>query len=287
MRHPARAAAVALAAALACTEPAPSAPPQAPPPRPDAATAFTLRDLALATALDARLARLSLAAADLEAALARGGAGARERSRTLAAELEVAKGEVGRAASAVAHPKDRPLAARAAGLAAEYADRLLAAAREGSAPASAQAAAAREQLGGAIAGYRQARSGWRVDAPAPQGAEREFAEARREMERAESASVGRTRVAPREEGHELDPTAVRMTGRMAAERARAAAERLPAATKDAALRYAAAQEKVLAAVAALSAAPDPEKPEAARAYQAAKADALAALADHFATLAAR
>jgi colicin import membrane protein/SWI/SNF-related matrix-associated actin-dependent regulator 1 of chromatin subfamily A len=182
---------------------------------------------------------------------------------------------------------DRPPAAGAAARADDYADRLLAAAREGSAPAAAQAAAAREELGRAIAGYRQARAAWRVDAPEPRGAGRELAEARRDMERAETAAVARTPVAPRADGHELDPAAVRMTGRMAVERARAAAERLPPATREAATRYASAQEKVLAAVAALSAAPDPEKAAAARTYQAAKAEALAALADYFAALAAR
>jgi hypothetical protein len=280
MRHPVRAAAAAaLAAAVACKEPAPP-PPQAPPPA--RAPAFTLRDLALATALDARLARLSLAAADLEAALAQRGAKAME----LAAELEVAKGEVRLAAGAIAHPLDRSLATGAASRAAGYADQLLSVAREGSAPAAAQAAAAREALGGAIAGYRQARAAWRLDAPDPQGAEREFAEARRDMERAE-ASVARTGAAPREEGQGRDPAAVRMTGRMAVERARAAAERLPPATRGAAGRYASAQQRVLAAVAALAAAPDPEKARAARAYQAAKAEALAALADYFAALAAR
>jgi hypothetical protein len=287
MRHPLRAAVVALAAAVACKEAAPPSPPRAPAPRPAAAPALTLRDLALATALDARLARLALAAADLEAALARGGAEARDRRTALAAELEVAEGEVRQAAAAVAHPADRPPAASVAARADAYADRLLSAAREGSVPAAAQAAAAREELGRAIAGYRQARVAWRIDAPEPQGAERELAEARRDMERAEAAAVARAPVAPRGEGHELDPAAVRMTGRMAVERAKAAAARLAPATREAAARYASAQEKVLAAVAALSAAPDAEKAAAARAYQAAKAEALAALADYFAALAAR
>jgi hypothetical protein len=283
MRHPALPLALALSV-LACKEErAPS--PTAPAP---AAAGLTMRDLALATALDARLARASLAAADLEAALASPGAAlGGERLARLAAELDVARREVEQAASAVASPADRPLAERAAALAAAYADGLAAAAQAGRAPDAAQTANARERLGEAIAAYRQSRSRWRIAAPEPQGAEREFAESRRDMERAESAFVARTRVAPREEGHELDPAAVRMTGRMAVERARAAADRLPPGMKDAAARYAAAQERVLASAAALAGAPDREKAPAARAYHAAKVDALAALADYFAALAAR
>lgn len=284
MRRPVRALALALSL-LACKEERRPPPPQAPPPR---AGGLTLRDLALATSLDARLARLSLAASDLEAALA-GPEGARDGDRLarLATELDVAKGEVGQAAAAVASQVDRPLAASAATRAAAYADRLAAAARARSAPPAAETAAAREALGAAIAAYRQSRTRWRIDAPEPQGAEREFAESRRDMERAETTFVSPLRVAPREEGHELDPAAVRMTGRMAAERARAAAARLPPGMKEAAGRYAAAQERVLASATALADAPGREKGSAARAYHAAKAEALAALADYFAALAAR
>ena len=109
----------------------------------------------------------------------------------------------------------------------------------------------REQLAAALGAYRQSRAGWRLDAPEPQGAEREFAEARRDMERAESGFMSRTRVAPREEGHEFDPAAARMTGQMAVQRAKAAAAQLPPALQPHAARYAAAQEKVLEAVNAI------------------------------------
>ena len=145
----------------------------------------------------------------------------------------------------------------------------------------------REQLAGALGAYRQSRAAWRLDAPEPQGSEREFAEARRDMERAESGFMSRTRVAPREEGHEFDPAAARMTGQMGVQRAKAAAAQLPPSLQPHAARYAAAQEKVLEAVNAMQGAADADRAKVARAYHAAKADALAALADYFAALASR
>jgi hypothetical protein len=273
-----------LAAAACKDEPRP-APPSASPAAsaPQRAAAFTLRDLALATAVDAKAARLSFAGAELEAALAEAGAKG-ERAKGLATALDVARAELDQAIRSVSNPADRASADAVGARAARYAQELAGAAAS-RAPSGA-AAAARGALGDAIAAYRQARAGWRLDAPAPQGPEREFAEARRDMERAETAFVSRTQVAPREEGH-LDPAALRMTGEMAADRAKAAARQLPPAMRDAAARYAAAQEGVLAAVTALSQAPERERAGAARAYHLAKAEALAALADYFAALAAR
>jgi hypothetical protein len=78
-----------------------------------------------------------------------------------------------------------------------------------------------------------------------------------------------------------------MTARMAVLRAKAAAERLPPAMRDAASRYAAAQGRVLEALEVLSQAAEKDAARAARAYHGAKADALAALADYLAAVAAR
>jgi hypothetical protein len=275
--------ALLVVAAASCKEKPRSAPPSAS--TPQRAPAFTLRDLAVATAVDARAARLSFAGAELEAALAAPGAKA-ERARGLVTALDVARAELDQAIRSVSNPLDRAVADEVGARAARYAQELSGAAAAGAPSAAAAAAAARGALGDAIAAYRQARAGWRLDAPEPQGSEREFAEARRDMERAETAFVSRTQVAPREEGH-LDPAALRMTGQMAVDRAKAAAGRLPPAMRDAAARYARAQEGVLAAVTALAQAPEGERAGAARAYHGAKAEALSALADYFAALAAR
>ena len=277
----------ALAACQSKPAPTPGAPaaPQAGP-APARPYAFTLRDLALATALDARLARLSLAASEVEAALA-GAPAQRARAKELLPAVDAARAETERAAEAVQNPLDRPGAARTGAAAKQYADRLAAAVAASAAPLTPELAAARAALGEAIAAYRQSRAAWRFDAPEPQGAEREFAEARRDMERAESGVMSRTRVAPREEGHEPDAAAARMAGRMGVERAKAAAARLAPVLAPQAARYAAAQERVLEAVYAIQAAPEGERPGLARGYHAAKADALAALADYFAALAAR
>jgi len=107
------------------------------------------------------------------------------------------------------------------------------------------------------------------------------------MEKAETGFMARTRVAPREEGHELDANAVRMSGQMGVQRARAAASALPPSLQPHAARYVTAQEKVLDAVNAIQGASEGERPRFARGYHAAKADALAALADYFAAVAAR
>ena len=289
------AALVALGACSKKTEPAPQ--PASQPAAVQQAAPFTMRDLAAATALDARLARFSLLASDVQAALpaqvttpATGQAGRadadRERARRLLPEVQAAFAEVDRAVAGIAHPGDRVQAAAPLAAAKEFAGKL-AAAVTGDAGAAPELFSARDAFGAAISQYRASRSRWRLDAPEPQGAEREFAEARREMERAESAFGSRTRVAPREEGHELDPAAARMTGAMAAQRARSAAERLTGPLRDPAVRYAAAQEKALEAVTGLAQAEEAGRAAIARRYHAAKADALAALADYFAALSAR
>jgi hypothetical protein len=74
---------------------------------------------------------------------------------------------------------------------------------------------------------------------------------------------------------------------MAVRRGRSAAERLPHALRESGIRFVAAQEKVLDAVGAMAGATDADKARAARAYHAAKVEALSALADYFAALAVR
>jgi hypothetical protein len=286
MRHLARSAALLAAAiaASACKEQAPPAPQQ---PAAGKPYVFTLRDLALATAVDAKLARLSLVGSEIEEALLARDPKARAKAQDLLPTLDAALADADGAVKAVANGLDRPGALRVGAAAKGYADRLTGAANAPTAPLTPELAAAQAALGEALSAYRQSRVAWRFDAPAPQGAEREFAEARRDMEKAETGFMSRTRVAPREEGHEFDAAAARMTGQMGVQRAKAAAARLPPALQPHAARYAAAQERVLDAVNAIQGAGAAERPGLARGYHAAKAEALAALADYFAALAAR
>jgi len=273
-------------AALACEE-KPQPPPRAPG-RPPPASAFTVRDLALATALDARLLRLTLAAEDVVAVEreAKRGAVRDERARQRLPALAVAKAEVQDAAAAVSNPADRAIASRVAALAGRYADGLAAAVASG-VPLPVEILRLQGELGEGIELYRRSRGAWRLEEPEPRGPEREFAEARRDLERAESRHPAPRDRGGRREGDE-DPPALRMSGRRAAERAQAAADRLPPTLRGPAVRYAAAQELALARVNDLAAArDDAESARAGRAYLAAKAEALAALADYFAALAAR
>lgn len=281
-------AAAVLAAAVGCKDQPKVAPPAAPPPAaaPQGAGAFTTRDLALAYALDARTARLTLAASDLESRLAAADAKARAGAKALLPALDAARAEVERAAAAIQDPADRAALDRLSASAREYAGKLSAAAASGAA-VPAELVPARDALAAALTAVRQARATRRIAAPEPDGPERELAEARRDMERAEAGFMSRTRVAPREEGHEFDPAAARMTGQMAIQRARRAIPLLAEALREPAARYAGAQEEVLDAVGRLQGAAEAERAGIARAYHAAKADALAALADYFAALAVR
>ncbi len=299
MRLAHRALVAAALALAACSSKTPEAAPAAAPSAPAAgalAGTFSLRDLALATAFDARLARFSLLASDLETALAQAGPkrasdrGAKDAPRgglVVVSDVPAARAEVELAAEAIANPADRPQAARAAAAAKAYSGKLMAAVGADRAAAAPEIFAARDAFGAAISEYRASRSRRRLDAPEPQGVEREFADARREAERVESAFGSRTRVAPREEGHEFDPATARMTGLMAARRAGEAAEKLPTALRGPAVQYAAAEERALDAVTGLAQAPEAERAALARRYHAAKADALAALADYYAALSTR
>ncbi len=284
-------AALALAAGLtACSKAPEPAPAKAPPPPPNA---FTMKDLAAATAVDARLARLSLVAGDVHQALSpEPGAKpaavvkARERAKGLVPALAAALGDAERAVGIVAHPVDRRLAEAALVAAKAYAERVAAAAT-GTVPVGpGELLGARDALGNAITSYRASRAAWRLGAPEPVGVEREFAEARAELQRIESGIGAKTRVAPREAGHELE-SGVRMTGQLAARRAKAAAEKLPPPLHEPAVRYAEAEGRALEAFTGLFEAPEAERPALSRAYQEAKADALSALADYFAAIAGR
>jgi hypothetical protein len=266
----------------------------APPPAPDAAArpaatsyTFTLRDLALATAVDAKVARLSLAGSEVEAALLARDPAEKAKAAGLVPQVDAARAEADAAIQQVANPLDRQGAAKVQAASKEYAARLAAAAAAPAAPLTPELAAARATFGEALAGYRESRAAWRFDAPPPQGAERELAEARRDMEKAETGFMSRTRVAPRGEGHEFDASGARMAGQMGVQRAKAAAAQLGPALQPHAVRYVEAQEKVLEAVNALQTAPEADRARLARGYHAAKAQALAALADYFAAVAAR
>ncbi len=279
-----------LAACSKKTEPGPGARQGAAPPV--AAASFSMRDLAAATALDARLARFSLVASDVEAALrtpaaTRVKAATADAARKLLPELQAAYGEAERARAGIAHAGDRAVADAAVAAAKAYSGKLAASDGADAAALAPERLSARDAFGAAVAQYRAARSRWRLDAPEPRGVEREFAEARREMERAESALGSRTRVAPREAGHELDPSSAQVTGVTAAARATSTAERLPSPLREPAARYAAAEAEALDAVARIGDAAEADRPAIARRYHAAKADALLALADYFAALSAR
>jgi hypothetical protein len=256
---------------LACKE---ERAPAAATPAPRRPAAFTLRDLALATAVDARAAKVALVAGDLEEVFV----GAPDLARgagSLLGMLEIAQAELDQVARAVANPLDRTMADAVAARGAAYARELAAFARGGATPGS--VAHARNAFGDAVATYHHARVGWRLEAPERGGEERAFTEARRALEVAEASIVSGAH----------DASALHATAPTAARRARAAAARLPPGMRDAALRWAAAQEDVLGAVVALAVAEERERPVASRAYQVAKVDALLALADYFAAVAAR
>src|SRR5512133_646626 len=286
---------VLLAACSKKPEPAPAAP--AGGAARTAAAPFSMRDLAFATALDAKLARFSLVASDVQRVLPAGTAApattpagadaAPDRARMLLPRIDTALADVDQALAGISHPADRQQAVPARDAAKAYAGKLAAAAAgvPGAAP---ELLSARDTFAAAIGQYRASRARWRLDAPEPQGLERDFAEARREAEKLESALGSGTPVARREDGHALDPATARtMNGLEAARRASEIAERLPNPLRGPAVEYAAAQERALEAVTGLAQAPERERPALARRYHAAKVEALAALADYFAALSAR
>jgi hypothetical protein len=137
----------------------------------------------------------------------------------------------------------------------------------------------REDLGRAVNQYRQARAFWKIDQPLEVGPALDFAEAGRELERAEMQALEVSQVAPRDEGHKLDAGSARLSAQAAAGRARDAAQRLDPDLREAATRWVDAQDRSVQALMALQAAPQAQQPGLSLDYQAARAEALAALAD--------
>jgi hypothetical protein len=276
------AAAAALLALVACKK----EPPRPAVPAPPAPAAFRPSDLAAATALDARLARVTLLASDLQAAAQEGDAHVRARA-TLEPRLALAVEDADRALAGVSHPHDRSAGERALAAARRW-PRLAAALRTeppGAGPAELRAAA--DELGRAVVDYRRARASFPVAAAPEGGAALAFTRARAELERAESEAGQRLPVAPRDQGHELDPAGRRLSARGAAGRAREAAARLEPPLRDPALRWVEAEARALDALQSLPTAGADRRGALAREYQEAKADALDALAEYQRVVAAR
>jgi len=276
MRRTALLLAVASLAAPACKR---EEPPAASP-APAGPRAFAAKDLAAAAALDARLATLTLESSRYLDQLGRVGPAA---ARQLTPAIEAAVVASAAAAEQVSHPADRPAADAAVAAARRLAQTLAAFGATVAADPKASPAAlltARDELGRAVNTYRQLRSGWRMDQPMEVGAAQDFAAAKADLEKAEMGALQVVNVAPRDEGHKMEYTSVRLTTQAAAGRARDAAVRLDPAVRDTASRWVDAQERSVQALVALSSAAPAEQPQASLAYQAARAEALAALAEY-------
>jgi hypothetical protein len=182
----------------------------------------------------------------------------------------------------VAHPLDRPQAEAAAAAARRFAAALAAfgPALAKDPRASTEAVfQAREDLGRAVNAYRQARTAWKIDQPLEVGPAQDFAEARRDLEVAEMQALQVSMVAPRDEGHKLDAGSARLSAQTAAGRARDAAQRLDPELREAATRWVDAQDRSVQALMTLQGAPQAQQPRLSLDYQAARAEALAALAE--------
>lgn len=241
--------------ALACKEPARTADSAAQKQRP-----FTASDLAAATAVDARLARVTLLAFELELAAHHPNAG--ERASALAPRLSEAVSQAEAAVATVTNPTDRTLAERALAAARPW-PALAREMRGGSVPAA--LASSSDDLGSAIFDYRRARSTYRADLAPETGPALAFARARAALEAAE-AKLG--------EGHRVDawePTA---------ERARVAASALDGNARAPALRWVQAESLAVQALLAMGSASEENRLALSLRYQEAKADALDALAEY-------
>ncbi len=277
MRRAALALVLAVLVAPACKQ---ETPPAATAPAPSGPRAFTARDLAAATELDARLAALTLASSRYLDQLGRAGPAA---ARELTPAIEAAAVASAAASERITHPADRPAADAAVAAARKLAQTLAAfGATVAADPKTSPAAllTARDDLGRAVNAYRQLRSTWRMDQPLEVGAAQDFATAKAEMEKAEMGALQVVSVAPRDEGHKMEYTSIRLTAQAAAGRARDAAAKLDPAVRDAAARWVDAQERSVQALVALSSAAPAEQPQASLAYQAARAEALSALAEY-------
>src|SRR6266542_869262 len=268
---------VALGLALAGCKQEPR-PPRATPAALVVERPFTPADLAVAMALDARLARVTLLASELQLAADDGPQALAERAASLEPRLTAAVDEAERALAAVAHPGDRALAERAV----EAARRWPALARDlRGAPSAGPAPLRRpqEELGQAVFEYRRARAALPVLAAPETGAAAAFSRASAELERVEGEAGQRLPAAPRDEGHQLDGTGARRSARASVARARDAAGRLPPHLQAPALRWVEAEGKAVEALLALRAAPEASRRALSLGYLEAKADALDASAE--------
>ncbi len=148
-------------------------------------------------------------------------------------------------------------------------------------PALRALAAADEDVALHLDAYRRFRSTWRL-APGPPEDEGAivFLEARHALEAAEER-LGRALPGPGVPGGRLDPARARAEAAEAVGRAREAAGRVDPGRREAARRFADAQGRALEAMIGLAGAPSDPRERARRAldYQAAKAEALEAVAE--------
>jgi hypothetical protein len=292
VRRPA--ALLVLALLAACRTEAPPALPDAGPPPPGA---FTPADVAAAETLDARLARLSLLAAEMETAVAfaRGDA-LRARAARLAPLLEAAAAGADRALDGIRDPRDRdlavPLVAAArrwpALLSGAVAERLSSASLPPG-PALRAVSATDEEVARHLDAYRRSRSTWLLTGPAEGEGVLLFLEARRALEAAE-ARLGEALPGPGARGRgQVDPERARGEAAAAVGRAREAAGRVEPWRREAARSFVDAQERAIELLTGLAAAPPDPRERASRAlgYQAAKVEALEAAAEWSRLTAAR
>jgi len=278
MRTAAALVALALGLALAGCKQEPR-PPRTAPAAPAVERPFTPADLAAAMALDARLARVTLLASELQLAADDGPRALADRAASLEPRLTAAGDETERALAAVAHPGDRALAERAV----EAARRWPSLARELRAAPSAGPAPLRrpqDELGRAVFEYRRARATLPVLAAPETGPAAAFSRASVELEHVEGEAGQRLPSAPRDEGRRLDATGARRSARASVARARDAAGRLPPHLQAPALRWVEAEGKAVEALLALGAAPEAGRRALSLGYLEAKADALDARAEY-------
>jgi hypothetical protein len=268
-------------ALLACKrEPPAAAPAQGPAPAAaPAGRTFERADLAAATQLDAKLARVTLFASELSAAAEDGASAARERAKELAPRLATAVVDAEGALAAISYPADKVAAEPALAAARRWPALAVETAEGNGAAAGTSLAAARDALGKAVFDYRRSRTQYAL-APSPASpAEADFVRARAELERVEAEAGARLPVAPRDEGHKLDTGSARLTAQAAAARAKEAAAALEPALRDPALRWTDAESRALAALHELSGADAKAQRRLSLAYQEGKADALDAAAE--------
>ncbi len=274
------------------------------PARPDAgparASGFTMADLVAATALDARVARLTLLASEYKTALTFD-RGTRLLAHTdeLAPKLDQASAEAGRALEAIAHPGDRALAAPVVAAAQRWPALLRAARDELLGPPNVDRARAAEALAAAdaevaraLSAYRRFRASWRIaDAPGEDAAVMAFLLSRRTLESAETELGSALPEGPgtSADGGRPDFAFARRRVDGALREARAAAGRVDAARRPSAVAWVDAQGKALDAMLSMgagAAAPE-EYARLGLVYQGAKVESREAAAAYTRATAAR